>query len=209
MPHISTLNHYPPEQTYVRWGTAGALGIHILLAAIILIVAWLTGIKSIEQLMKESGSPAIAAPPPDEQIEVELKNILPPPPPVANPDFIKQIVKPPPPPPKLIIKKPEVQPKPRPVATAPAIVSRLVIGSGSFPRPGYPYESLIHHESGTVVLSIQFDADGSAADVDVISSSGYPDLDASARSWILSRWHDSSYANTSATVPIAYQLPQH
>ena len=207
MADVSTLNRYPVEETYFRWGAAGALGIHIFLAAVVLVIAWLTGIKSIEQLMKESGSPAINAPPPDQQIEVELKDDLPPPPPVVNPEFIRQIEKPVPPPPKPVIKKPEVQPKLRPAAPAPAMVSRLVIGSGNFPKPLYPIYAMLHHETGTVVFSIQFDGDGKASDVDVVSSSGYSDLDSSARYWIRSRWHDSNYANSSATVPIAFVPP--
>jgi TonB family protein len=208
MAQVSTISQYPREQTYVRWGTAGAFGLHFLLVAIVLTVAWLTGIKSIEQLMKESGSPLINQPPPNQQIEVELKDLLPPPPPEPNPDFIKQVVKPPPEPPKPVVKKVEVPKlRPRPVQAPPAVVSRLVVGSGNFPRPGYPYQALIHRESGTVVFSILFNGDGTPSDVDVVSSSGCSDLDASARNWIRTRWHDPNFANSSATVPIAFMLP--
>jgi len=207
MSTASTFSQYPQEETYVRWGTFGALSIHIVLAGTILTIAWLTGIKSIEQLMKESGSPAITPPPPEEQIEVELKDLLPPPPPVVNPDFVRQVVKPVPPPPKPVIKKIVPKPKPRPVVTAPAVVSRLVIGSGAFPRPAYPYQAMLRHETGTVTLSIRFDGEGTPSDVDVLTSSGYSELDASARSWIRTRWHDPSYSNASATVPISFVLP--
>jgi protein TonB len=207
MANLSTL-HYPAEETYVRWGTAGGFALHLLVAAIILIAAWLTGIKSIEQLMKESGALEIAPPPPDQPIEVELKDLLPPPPPVENPDFIRQVVKPIPSPPipVPVIKKPIVHNEPRPVTHAHAVVSRLIVGSGSFPQPGYPYDALVNHETGTVTLTIRFDGNGKASSVEIVNSSGHTDLDAGAREFILEHWHDSGFANRSATVPIQFVL---
>jgi len=208
MATISSISHYQEEQTYVRWGTVGSFGLHFLLAAVIVAFAWFTGVKSIEQLMKESGSLAINPPPPDQQMEVELKEELPPPPPTLNPEFVRQIEKPiPPPPVPPVIKKPIVpQPRPRPVVSVPAMVSRLVVGSGGFPKPGYPYEALLRRETGTVTLSIQFDSEGGVSDVDVVDSSGHADLDSGARSFIRAHWRDSSFAGRSATVPIDFEL---
>jgi TonB family protein len=208
MDTVSSISRYQEEQTYVRWGTAGSFGIHLLLAAVILTVTWLTGVKSIEQLMKESGSLAMNPPPPDQQLEVELKDDLPPPPPTPAPEFIRQIEKPIPPPPKpIIIKKPIEQPRPRAVVSAPAMVSRLVVGSGNFPKPGYPYQALLRHEGGTVMIAIQFDSEGRVSDADVANSSGHPDLDSGASSFIRAHWHDPSFAGRSVTVPIDF-VPQ-
>ncbi len=207
MVNSSTLR-YPAEHTYVRWGTVGAFGLHVLFAVIILTIAWFTGVKSIEQLMKESGALALAPPPPQDQIEIELKDVLPPPPPVENPDFVRQIEKPVPPPPLPVpvIKPPVVHNEPRPVAHPHAAVSRLVVGSGGFPRPGYPYDALVNHETGTVTLSIRFDENGRASSVEIVNSSGHTDLDAGAREFVLEHWHDAGFANSSATVPISFVL---
>lgn len=205
MAHVSTITRYPEEQTYVRWGTTGSFGFHLLVILIVVGIAWLTGVKSLEQLMKESGALAINIPPPaDQQIEVELKDLLPPPPPVENPDFVRQIEKPKPPPP--VIKKPVVQPKPKASvqSTAPAMVSKLILGTGNFPRPAYPYQALLRHETGTVIISINFDGSGGVSDVNVVTSSGFSDLDSSTRSFVREHWHDPSFAGRSATVPIQY-----
>jgi len=207
MAHTSVINRYPDEETYGRWGMAGSFSLHVLFIAIVLGIAWLTGVKSIEQLMKESGALAIAPPPPQDQpVEVELKDMLPPPPPVDNPEFIRQIEKPIPIPPPPVIKKPVVQPRKAapPAPSAPAVVSKLVVGSGNFPRPGYPYEALVRRETGTVIVSIEFDSGGGVSEVNVVTSSGHSDLDSSARSFIREHWRDSSFANQSATVPIQY-----
>lgn len=206
MAHASVINRYPDEQTYGRWGMAGSFSLHIFFVLIVLGIAWLTGIKSIEQLMKESGALAIQPPPPQDQlVEVELKDVLPPPPLVENPEFIRQIEKPKPPPP--VIKKLVPKPKPKaavPAPSTPAVVSKLVVGSGSFPRPGYPYEALLRHETGTVMVSIEFDSGGSVDEVNVVASSGHSDLDSSTRSFIREHWRDPNFAGQSATVPIQY-----
>lgn len=206
MANLSTLR-YPGDETYFRWGAAGAFGFHVLVAAVILTAAYLTGVKSIEQLMKESGALELAPPPPDQPIEIDIKDVLPPPPPVENPEFVRQIVKPVPPPiPVPVIPKPVVKNEPRPVSHAHAAVSRLIVGSGSFPQPGYPYDALVNRETGTVTLAIRFDGSGKPSNVEIVNSSGHTDLDSGAREFVLEHWHDSGFANRSATVPIQFTL---
>jgi protein TonB len=207
MANLSTLR-YPGEYTYFRWGACGAFGLHVLVAAVILIVAYETGVKSIEQLMKESGALELAPPPPDQPIEIDLKDVLPPPPPVENPEFVRQVVKlvPPPPLPVPVIPKPVVKNESRPVSHAHATVSKLIVGSGSFPQPGYPYEALINQETGTVTLAIRFDGNGKPSNVEIVKSSGHTDLDSGAREFVLEHWHDGEFANRSATVPIQFVL---
>jgi protein TonB len=51
-------------------------------------------------------------------------------------------------------------------------------------KPPYPRLSRINDEQGTVVLRVLVKADGTAGTVEVKNSSGYPQLDESARSTV-------------------------
>ena len=221
MSEVARLTDYPEERHYIPWGATGSFGFHLLIAGIVLLIAFLTHIKTIQQLMAEGGSIAQSGPAPQENIEVLLRpEDLPPPPPVVNPDFIRQVELPKPqvvPPPPIPVPVP---PKAKPVVvsrprfTAPratgsgevAAVSHLVVGSSGFPQPGYPYQAQARHQTGTVSVSIQFGANGAAADVDVISSSGVSLLDSSTVSFIRSHWHNESFAGKRVSVPIEYRL---
>ena len=216
MAQVSTINQYPPEQLYVRWGAFGSFGIHIFVAGVIVLIAFLTHVKSLEQLMKESGSIATNGPAPEQPMEVILQpDDLPPPPPTDNPEFIREIEKPKSvvTPPQAVIPKPVVQVQPKytaPKATGSGesnTVSKLIVGSGGFPAPGYPLEAEVRHQAGTVVVNIQFNSEGSVSEAEVIESSGVSILDANARSWIRSHWHNASFASRSVSVPITYRLP--
>ena len=200
----------------MRWGTAGSLGAHLFVAAVVLLVAFLTHVKTLEELMKESGSIITSGPAPEQPMEVVLQpDDVPPPPPIDNPEFIREIekLKPVPVPPPEVVKKPVVQVKPKytaPKATGDGesnTVSKLIVGSGGFPAPGYPVEAQMRHQSGTVLMSVQFDGGGSVSEAQVLSSSGVSVLDSNARSWIRSHWHNASFAGQSVSVPITYHLP--
>jgi protein TonB len=219
MAQTVSLRFYPAEQHFMREGVTAAFGLHVLVASIIILLALLTHVKTIEQLMAEGGSIAQSGPAPEQEMEVVLRpEDLPPPPPTVNPEFIRQVDLPKPqvvPPPAI-----PVPPKPKPVLvrkpayTAPqatglgesASTSRLVIGSSGVPQPGYPYEARLRHQTGTVSIGIQFDATGSAADVEVLQSSGVPVLDSSTRSFIHTHWHNESFAGQRVTVPVEYRL---
>jgi len=124
----------------------------------------------------------------------------------------KPVVEPPPPVPAPPVPKPVVIKKPKftaPKATGTgesASVSRLVVGSSGFPSPGYPYEAQVRRQTGTVLVSIQFDSSGSVSDVEVVRSSGSSTLDLNSRSFIRAHWRNESFAGRRATVPIVYQL---
>jgi len=217
MPHVSTINQYPPEQSYVRWGAVGSLGIHFLVAGAVLLVAFLAHVKTLEELMKESGSIATNGPAPEEPMEVVLQpDDVPPPPPSVNPEFVRQIETPKPvvvAPPPIVVKKTVAQVKPK--YTAPAAkgdgqtntVSRLVVGSSEFPQPPYPVEAEMQHQTGSVNVSIQFDGSGSVTDVQVLDSTGASIFISNTRSWIRSHWRNASFAGQSVSVPITYHLP--
>jgi TonB family protein len=219
MAHPASLTRYPAEQIFLRHGAAGSFGLHLFVVSVIILIAFLTHVKTIEQLMAEGGSIAQSGPAPEQSIEVLLRpEDLPPPPPTINPEFIRQTELPKPkvvPPPPVPVRP---QPKPvrvsKPRYTAPqatgtgesASVSQLVVGSSGFPQPGYPYEARLHHQTGTVSIGIQFDGSGAAADVEVIASSGVSILDSSTRNFIREHWHDDSFAGRHVTVPVEYRL---
>ena len=54
--------------------------------------------------------------------------------------------------------------------------------------PVYPRDAAMHGEQGTVGLIVQVAPDGHPADIQIASSSGYPELDAAARRAV-ERWH--------------------
>lgn len=221
MAHPASLSRYPAERVFLGRGTTASFGLHLLAAGIVVALAFFAHIKTIQQLMEEGGAIAQSGPAPDDNIEVELRPPdLPPPPPTVNPEFVKQIELPkpaiiPPPPVPVIPPKPKPAPlvkKPRYTAAhatgtgESASVSKLVLGSSGFPRPGYPYEARLRHQSGTVLVGIQFDSNGRAANVEIEGSSGVSILDASTRSFIQSHWSNGSFAGRRVTVPIDYEL---
>lgn len=218
MSHPASLRNYPGEQIYLREGATASFSLHLLVASLVVLIAFITHIKSIQQLMAEGGSIAQNGPAPQE-LEVELRpEDIPPPPPTVNPEFIRQVelpkpvVIPPPPVPVTPPPKPVVVAKPRftaPKATGSgesASVSRLVVGTSGFPQPAYPYQAMVRHQTGTVSIAIQFDGSGSVSDVEVTGSSGVPILDSSTISFIQSNWHNPSFAGRHATVPIEYRM---
>ena len=218
MAQNSILSQYPPEHAYFRWGSAGSIGLHALVVGVVLLVAFLTHVKTLEELMKDSGSIATNGPAPDEPMEVVLvPDDTPPPPPVDNPEFVRKIEKPKP----VVVPPPVPQPVKQVVAKAKPhytalratgdgqtnTISKLVVGSSEFPQPPYPVEAEMKHQTGTVNVSIQFDGDGHVADVEVIDSSGPSIFISNTRSWIRSRWHDAQFAGQTVSAPIRYVLP--
>lgn len=220
MAHPASLTRYPAEQIFLRHGTTASFGLHLFVAGLVALIAFLTHIKSIEQLMAEGGSIEQSGPAPEENIEVLLRpDDLPPPPPTVNPEFIKEVELPkpvviPPPPVPVVVPppKPVIVAKPRytaPKATGTgesAGVSHLVVGSSGFPKPIYPYAAQIRHQTGTVTVSIQFDSTGGVADADVAESSGVSILDSGAVSFIRAHWRDERFAGQRTTVPIEFHM---
>lgn len=210
----SLLSQYPPEEPQMRWGALGSFSIHVLVVLFVLLLAFLTHVKSLEELMRESGSIATNGPAPEDPMEVTLEQLAPPPPPTDHVEFAKQIELPKPELPKPPPAKVQPVKKPKPHFTAPRAtgsgatntVSKLVVGSGNFPAPQYPYYARLHHESGIVTVNIQFDSAGRAEGVEIVRSCGYDDLDDNAREWIRDKWQDASFAGQSATVPVQYTL---
>jgi TonB family protein len=205
----ASLQNYPPEHKFVRWGTTASISVHLLVAAIVLIIAYLNHIKSLRDLM----SAAIVAQPPPDEIEIIFPPDETPPPPTDHPEFIKQILMKPPPPPPIIKPKPKPKPKPEPIVQhhsvphppAPA-PQHLRVGSDSFPVPSYPAQARQMRIQGTVLVRVSFNGSGGVENAEVDSSSGSGILDNSACHFIIENWHDPAFAGQTQTVPIRYQL---
>lgn len=73
---------------------------------------------------------------------------------------------------------------PSPAQTARTSVS-VATYAASNRKPPYPRLSRLNDEQGTVVLRVLVKADGTAGNVEIKTSSGYPLLDESARSTVL------------------------
>jgi TonB family protein len=194
------LLNYPPERLYVRWAAPASLAFHVLLASIVLILAYLHHITSLRDLMTASITQL-----PVDQIQILLIDENKPPPPTDHPLWIKQLiipkVKPPPPPP------PPPKPKPKPKPQMVRIVPKLIVGGRSLPAPSYPMEAYEAHIQGTVMIQVVFDGSGGVERAEVVESSGSPVLDSSARHDILSNWHDPDFAGQTQTVPIQFVIP--
>jgi TonB family protein len=189
---------YPPERLYVRWAAPAAIGFHLLLAAIVLLLAYFHHIQSLRDLMTASITQL-----PIDQIQILLIDDKKPPPPTDHPLWIKQIiipkVKPPPPPPP--------PPKPKPKPQAVRVVPRLIVGSEDLPTPSYPMDAFEAHIEGTVMIQVSFDGTGAVSTAEVVESSGSAILDSGARHFILENWHSLKFAGQTQTVPIQYVIP--
>jgi TonB family protein len=204
------INDYPPERNYAKEAVGVSFGAHLLVVVIIGIIALIFHVKSLRDLMLQGGSIEMHATPPEEHIEVMLKDLLPPPPPpTPTPEFIRKIVKPPPK--VIVVEKPKPKPHPAPSVAAPTKVeaeSRFVVGTSGLPQPGYPTRAKLMHISGTVLISVSFDSSGRAVGADVVNSSGAGILDENTRSFILQNWRDEAFAGKTETVPVEYNLLQ-
>lgn len=80
------------------------------------------------------------------------------------------------------------------------------------PQPPYPDAAQVNGEQGTVVLNVRVSYTGRVRAVEVVGSSGFPDLDNAAAEGVMA-WHfipalrDGDTATTWTTVKIRYQLP--
>jgi len=73
--------------------------------------------------------------------------------------------------------------------------------------PGrHPDEARSLHQTGTVLMNVQFDSSGSVADAEVAQSSGVKVLDSCTRSFIRAHWHSPEYAGQTISVPVQYTL---
>ncbi len=92
----------------------------------------------------------------------------------------------------------------KPAAAASA--SSYAPGPNVLPHPPYPAEAQDRGQTGTVLMSVQFDLKGDVADAEVARSSGVPLLDAATRSFIRAHWHSPAYAGRAVDVPVQYKL---
>jgi TonB family protein len=128
--------------------------------------------------------------------------VLPPEPPMpaktSSPKMIKTASSP-----SSLEKKHQAAAKPA-VASAPP--SSYAPGREDLPHPPYPIEARDGHKTGTVLVNIQFDAQGSVARARVWRSSGVVLLDDETMSFIRANWHSSIHAGQTINVPVEYKL---
>jgi len=102
-----------------------------------------------------------------------------------------------------------------PASTAPAqetqpatsaSFSSYAPGPDELPHPTYPPEARDRGETGTVILSVEFDAQGNVARAEVAQSSGVLVLDNATRSFAYAHWHCPAYAGQIKMQPVIYSL---
>jgi TonB family protein len=216
---VLSLYSYPKEPFRMGWAGFGSVMFHVFLALMIGTVAYLQHDKTLKELMLEGGAIAESGPAAEQEMSVVLQTDEPDEvPPVENPEFAREIEKPKPV--EKVVEEPKpvaetpAPPAPRPKYTAQGATgsgesmsaSKLVVGSSGFPRPGYPFAARKARQSGTVLLSVQFDGSGRAAAVSVIQSSGVSVLDSNSRTFVRANWQNPSFAGKVVTVPIEYNL---
>ena len=109
-------------------------------------------------------------------------------------------------------------PPPAPITAPPAPPSPLPVVAARFdadylhnPKPIYPAIARRNGEEGKVLLKVRVSAEGSALEVEVKQSSGFPRLDAAARDAVL-RWRfvparrGDEAVETAVVVPINFSL---
>ncbi len=62
------------------------------------------------------------------------------------------------------------------------------VGYLSAPKPPYPVSLRMSRSEGTVGVRIAVDATGKPSQVDVVRSSGFSEMDGTAKNWILAHW---------------------
>jgi len=93
-----------------------------------------------------------------------------------------------------------------PKPAAAAAVSSYARGVSDLPHPPYPMEARDRHETGVVVMNVQFDGNGDVARAVVAQSSGVPILDSETRSFIRAHWHSAAFAGQTISQPVEYSL---
>ncbi|HTI69630.1 MAG TPA: energy transducer TonB [Candidatus Limnocylindria bacterium] len=86
-------------------------------------------------------------------------------------------------------------------------VSKGVSG-GYFPRPDYPREAIIKHESGTVEVLVEVAEDGVVTTAEVQSSSGSNSLDRQAVQFLKRKWRWPAGEQRKYIVPVEFSLQQ-
>lgn len=164
--------------------------------------------------------PAVSVEPPPEKKRVERKP-KPAPKPVQSTvkshkqtmaEVTTQVV-PPAPPETVSAAPPTPAPEAAPVPSAPVRTSVSIPASyaASNRKPSYPSLSRQYEEQGTVVLRVFVKADGTAGQIEIKSSSGYPLLDQSAKTAVQS-WRfnpatsDGKPAADWFLIPIPFKL---
>lgn len=90
------------------------------------------------------------------------------------------------------------------------VTGKLLLPPGADPKfrnrkPNYPKQAALRGEEGTVVLMIHISPEGLVSGVDIVQSSGYPDLDRSAQEAVLT-WHYLPAIKAGQPVPFEMRM---
>jgi protein TonB len=91
-------------------------------------------------------------------------------------------------------------------ASAATAMSSYAPGVSVLPHPPYPEEARDRGQTGTVVMSVTFNARGTVARAEIAESSGVPILDVETLSFIRANWHSAALAGQAVSVPVKYTL---
>ena len=84
-------------------------------------------------------------------------------------------------------------------------ISNGVIG-GEFPRPDFPREAVIRHESGTVEVLVAVKEDGTIENAEIQSTSGSAILDRHALQFLKRKWRWPAGGRREFIVPVEFSL---
>ncbi|HEY4940595.1 MAG TPA: TonB family protein [Rhizomicrobium sp.] len=115
--------------------------------------------------------------------------LVPPPPTLVKPtEVIPQVVVVPP-----VIDIARTDPPPiativAPPNTPPPVDSGASGLAGTHSTPPYPVEARAQSHQGTVLLQLAISAQGDVMSANVVQSSGFPELDSAAVTWVVAHW---------------------
>ena len=90
--------------------------------------------------------------------------------------------------PKIQINTPSQSPiSVAPAQSAPSNAQASAIGD-THSKPPYPLTARRLGQEGRVVLKLTISTDGRVVNADIVKSSGYPELDQTAQSWVVVHW---------------------
>jgi protein TonB len=197
-----------PSRAPQRVGAAFAIGMHALVGTVLLtyeparsaLLAVAPIMVSLLSPPQPEAKPPVEPPKPKPVIQPRPK------PPEPLPIVAAPIEAPSPSP--ILVAPPPPPPAPAPVAVAPPVITAPIFAADYLdnPAPYYPQLARRAGEQGRVVLRVLVNPAGTADEVEIRTSSGYPRLDESARGTVR-RWRFVPAKRGDVPVPAWVLIP--
>jgi protein TonB len=191
--------HTPAHQTNAGWGRYIGIGLTLALNGVLLwalanglatkITTYVPAVLETKVIDTPQAQPKPVTPPPSPQIEKVL-------PTEQTPEPVIQIA------PDTNAPTIQVQPQQQVPVQADASASGV---TNTHTTPPYPAVARRLGEQGTVILAITVAADGSVSAAQVATSSGVPELDQAAVSWVKAHWRYKPAMQGGVAVPSSTQ----